>query len=46
MKTRFKAVNVRLALSETNNALAKLYGSKSQVDKVMGRWLRDAGQER
>lgn len=24
----------------------KLYGSKSQVDKVMGRWLRDAGQER
>lgn len=23
----------------------KLYGSKSQVDKVMGRWLRDAGQE-
>lgn len=24
----------------------KVYGSKSQVDKVMGRWLRDAGQER
>ena len=23
----------------------KVYGSKSQVDKVMGRWLRDAGQE-
>lgn len=24
----------------------KVYGSKSQVDKVMGRWIRDAGQER
>lgn len=23
----------------------KVYGSKSQVDKVMRRWLRDAGQE-
>lgn len=23
----------------------KVYGSKSQLDKMMGRWLRDAGQE-